>query len=418
MKSQNVSLETANVNLGNLGKRGGGVNSVLAPAPSVREAHAVGVAAKKRAFTLVELLVVIAIIGVLIALLLPAVQAAREAARRMQCSNNLKQLSLALHNYHDVNSSLQAGCSYLALKRADDTYTTDRFLSALIPLLPYIEQGARWDSLMSAKPPATVATMTNGNLTTTNTGLANVDNVGWNGDIAAFHCPSNAFAKNNSKTNISKTSYLVSSADVVNHNSYSGMGVGGDKRIPFSDRSWKGLNAFTDGTSNTIVFAETVNPIGNDDKVIKRNIIYMDDTSLHTHPLNCLQQAQGKEVVSTLSYNSAYDSSPGYYGMKGNLCAFCAAANTRFTTVLPPNSPSCMSGNRDGWGVITPSSEHSGGINGSLCDGSVRFISETINAVTSGLASTYTPQQNNSGASDFGVWGALGSPNGGESTTL
>ncbi len=89
-----------------------------------------------RAFTLVELLVVIAIIGILIALLLPAVQAAREAARRMQCSNHLKQIGLALHNYADVHKTLPGSDQQGKLRG-----------SYFIRLLPYLEQNALYDQL-------------------------------------------------------------------------------------------------------------------------------------------------------------------------------------------------------------------------------------------------------------------------------
>jgi len=90
---------------------------------------------KQRGFTLVELLVVIAIIGILIALLLPAVQAAREAARRMQCTNNMKQIGLALHNYHDSNKCFPPGSFH-----ANAANASQRRGSILIRLLPFIEQ--------------------------------------------------------------------------------------------------------------------------------------------------------------------------------------------------------------------------------------------------------------------------------------
>ncbi len=89
----------------------------------------------RRAFTLVELLVVIAIIGVLVALLLPAVQSAREAARRSSCTNNLKQMALALHNHHDVKNVLPPGGTYYGLCCTPPTYTT-----WTIEILPFIEQ--------------------------------------------------------------------------------------------------------------------------------------------------------------------------------------------------------------------------------------------------------------------------------------
>src|SRR4051812_6898312 len=89
----------------------------------------------RRAFTLVELLVVIAIIGVLVALLLPAVQSAREAARRMQCTNKLKQMALAALNIHDSKGTFPSGhrCTY-------DGTTTAYYMNWGIQLLPYLEQ--------------------------------------------------------------------------------------------------------------------------------------------------------------------------------------------------------------------------------------------------------------------------------------
>src|SRR5438552_1850313 len=90
----------------------------------------------RRGFTLVELLVVIAIIGVLVALLLPAVQMAREAARRTQCTNHQRQLALAAHNFHDINRAFPPGVYQLKFSAAPQF----RGISVYVKLLPYLEQ--------------------------------------------------------------------------------------------------------------------------------------------------------------------------------------------------------------------------------------------------------------------------------------
>ena len=99
----------------------------------------------RRAFTLIELLVVIAIIAVLIALLLPAVQSAREAARAPQCVNNLKQIGLALHNYHTGNNSFPLGAS-LAPIQPGTTYTWSNW-GANALMLPFLEQGPLYNAI-------------------------------------------------------------------------------------------------------------------------------------------------------------------------------------------------------------------------------------------------------------------------------
>ncbi|MEY2725472.1 MAG: hypothetical protein RLZZ458_1339, partial [Planctomycetota bacterium] len=105
---------------------------------------------RRRAFTLIELLVVIAIIAILVALLLPAVQQAREAARRTQCKNNLKQLGIALHNYHDTNNRFPPG-AFWNNPNSGRNYQQGGLLTHL---LPYVEQAVMFNQIPFSNPPA------------------------------------------------------------------------------------------------------------------------------------------------------------------------------------------------------------------------------------------------------------------------
>jgi prepilin-type N-terminal cleavage/methylation domain-containing protein len=216
----------------------------------------------RRGFTLIELLVVIAIIAILIALLLPAVQQAREAARRTQCKNNLKQMGLALHNYHDTFTYFPYGEMNGIGQTTPAAATRLRNQNGLVMLLPYIEQANLYSTFdfsatfgkYSGAGVSPVAVPTGGNLVAKTTKLA------------AFMCPSdsgNSFITDDGiyygcgTSGISqKSSYGLS----VNGTHYNGTWstVGSTVRTAFGGNSNATMRDFTDGTSNSALVIENV----------------------------------------------------------------------------------------------------------------------------------------------------------------
>jgi prepilin-type processing-associated H-X9-DG protein len=349
----------------------------------------------------VELLVVTAIIGVLIALLLPAVQAAREAARRMQCTNHLKQYVLSLHNYHDTHQAFPALRGRVVNKDSTgNLYSNDEW-APLTFLLPFMEQQARYDAILTFVYPGTGS---------------------WPpvmgyppifGTIPTICCPSdfNAKVAANMRT---QTNIVISLGDAIENNLTMDLSSSIGGRSVFVRNGWKDMAAITDGTSNTIAASETETTNSTDNR--EAGASGMNGvTGLSANPRKCLDYL---DPTNKKFYKSTYTfgnnvSTPDTYDAVRGLCAFaCYPGFSAFCTVLPPNTANCNNETRNGWGVFSTSSRHSGGVNASLFDGSVRFISDTIGCVSSGIT---TPKQVTSGPSEFGVWGALGTISGSES---
>lgn len=361
-------------------------------------------------FTLVELLVVIAIIGVLVALLLPAVQAAREAARRSSCSNNLKQLSLACHNFHDTYKRLPPAGASDSAPEFGRAPLGDRWgASWLIHILPFVEQKPLYDRISLDGVGGGAGWGSN-----TPTSSVVISVVAANDTfIQTFFCPSSPLDKwcfgnpPGTPRRIMAPNYVAISGTATAAAVAQTTGVPLVPAAIYEDNvlRWAigatgtagccsggihsqggsivaagthGLEAITDGTSNTFMISESSNWI------FTQNNTRQDWRASHTHGM----------IIGWHNRNG-----PGQggnrYGMGGDHRTF------NFTTIRYPinhfsnpthglpNAP----GNCGTWGICDNSSTnrplnsaHPGGVNVAMADASVRFVAQTINNQVLGLS--------------------------------
>jgi len=321
---------------------------------------------RKPGFTLVELLVVIAIIGILIAMLLPAVQAAREAARRTQCTNALKQIALAAHNYHDSLRSFPSGMLLAQYATSGKGVPKNRGYSLFVLLLPYLEQTSlhgKWDF---NEPANNFVGGRDCNAATA---------------VPQLLCPSDPEQENpvfvsatlggegvdrwNAMTsyggNAGTRSYHPTSGFIMSDGIFFLTGPGS---VPDANQRPVRLADITDGTNNTLLFGERSRRDPNYDTFAAQGW----DCPIRLYgrwaPIGWL----GVAHVTLSSYSPINYRLPFDYANR-------ALAN-------PPCNSSTDFKYYIDLRVCAFGSNHPGGANFSMCDGSVRFVSETISMIT------------------------------------
>ncbi len=344
---------------------------------------------KRYAFTLVEILVVISIIGLLVALLLPAIGAAREAARRMDCSNRIRQVGIAMTNYESVYRKLPS--LRLGNASANGPYART---SGLVMILPFMEQSALHEKMLSS----IVNEHASSGLSSAmffcplpNSGGANGPIQPWLDKLSLFRCPSDP--KSELEGEMGYSNYVFSVGDTIVDNANQAT------RGVFESGRFRRLSEITDGLSNTIAMSEV--------RVDGKMLEWMSDSEL----LIPCSYSERNRCRSSISLNSP-PSPPEFFG-RGRRWVDGAPIYSAFNTILPPGDVSANHRNDSdlAYGNFSAGSYHTNGVNCLFGDTSVRFISSSINC---GDLSELAPTGDDGKGSPYGIWGQLGTRASGE----